>query len=87
VGKVLWGQNNSSPGFDRFAVQRAVRQRSISDDLIYSLVVGFFGAHYLATLGLGYFVSRQSNSPPAAIERADVVAFKKYFHYPNNRKA
>jgi len=61
-GKGASGQNNSSPGFARFAGQRPRAQRSISGDLIF-----------------GYFVSRQSNSPPAAIERANVVASTKYF--------
>jgi len=69
-GESASGQNNSSPGFDRFAGQRPRAQRSISADLIF-----------------GYFVSRQSNSLPAAIERADVFAYKKYFQYPNNLKA
>ena len=46
-----------------------VRQRSISADLIYSLLFVFNGTHYLATLGLGYFSSRKSKGPPTAKSR------------------
>jgi len=35
-----------------------VRKEAFAD-LIYSLLFVFTGAHYLASLGLGYFVSRQ----------------------------
>jgi len=36
----------------------SVRQRSISGDKLLFVVVCFFiGTHYLATLGLGYFVA------------------------------
>jgi len=58
-GKGASGQNNSSPGFARFAGQRPGARRSISAD------------SRLVTLRL------QSNSPPAATERANVVASTK----------
>jgi hypothetical protein len=35
-----------------------------------------------ADLIFGYFVSRQSNSPPAAIERADAVVTTTYWEVP-----
>jgi hypothetical protein len=59
-GQCAPGQNNSSPGFGRFAGQRPRAQRSISADSRF-----------------GYFCGFKSNSPPAAIERADVVASTK----------
>ncbi|WP_295716659.1 hypothetical protein [Mucilaginibacter sp.] len=57
-GLSVSGQNNSSPGFARFAGQRPCAQRSISAD-----------SHF------GYFWGFKSNSPPAAIERADAVGY------------
>jgi len=57
------GQNNCSPGSDRFAGQRPRAQRSISADLIYSpaIILSVFIISLCSVFGS--FLSRKKNKP------------------------
>jgi hypothetical protein len=69
IAGTKWSKNLAARGSTCFAGLRPWAQRSISAESVIRLLLIFIGAHYRATLGLGYICGDKSNWPSRGQER------------------